>query len=213
MTTTSLIIICRVLLEASLRPASSRPSSMSAWSGGPGRTSVGRCRSRSRSAEFSVALVGRDGGARLAHPLRVTSAEASCRQPGEAVSRPRLASIPKVIVSPDDIDPTDIRQPVWAFATRRHPSQGNAVSTRSRHRSSPTVAAKRLLSLGGRPQLPAPRRMGRLAEGAKLVPPRLSPAVRSSSVCSRSGRPTASPESTRSGASATCCGGQALHGR
>ena len=70
MTTTSLIIICVYCWTASLRPASSRPSSMSAWSGGPGRTSVGRCRSRSRSAEISVALVGRDGGARLAHPLR-----------------------------------------------------------------------------------------------------------------------------------------------
>ena len=37
------------------------------------------------------------------------------------------AVIPKVIVLNDDVDPTDLRELVWAFATRCHPLLGHAV--------------------------------------------------------------------------------------
>lgn len=57
-----------------------------------------------------------------------TSAEAFCRRIGETLFATKAgAYVPKVIVSPDDIDPTDTRELVWAFATRCHPTQGNAV--------------------------------------------------------------------------------------
>ena len=202
MTTTSLIIICVYCWTASLRPASSRPSSMSAWSGGPGRTSVGRCRSRSRSAGISVALVGRDGGARLAHPLRNPSAEASCRQPGEAVSRPRLASGTRR----SSFHRTILTRPTSGSPSG--PSRRAAILPRATpFRHDPGTAADRL-SARGRKDGWSPWRSsttacpptngaaGRRSEACSAAPIR----QRSSSVCSRSGRPTPSPESTRSGA-------------
>jgi 4-hydroxy-3-polyprenylbenzoate decarboxylase len=58
----------------------------------------------------------------------IANAEAFCRRIGEAVFATKAgAYLPKVIVSPDDIDPTDIKELVWAFATRCHPTLGNAV--------------------------------------------------------------------------------------
>jgi UbiD family decarboxylase len=44
---------------------------------------------------------------------------------GEIVFRSRSGSfIPKVILMDDDVDPTDLDELVWAFATRNHPTQG-----------------------------------------------------------------------------------------
>ncbi len=37
------------------------------------------------------------------------------------------AVLPKVIVVNDDVDPTDTKELVWAFATRCHPTLGNVV--------------------------------------------------------------------------------------
>lgn len=51
-----------------------------------------------------------------------------CRRIGEVVFRSKAgAVIPKVIVIPDDVDPTDTKELVWAFATRCHPLEGNAI--------------------------------------------------------------------------------------
>lgn len=49
-----------------------------------------------------------------------------CRRIGEVVSASGAdAAIAKVIVLSDDVDPTDLNELVWAFATRCHPLQGN----------------------------------------------------------------------------------------
>lgn len=54
--------------------------------------------------------------------------ESFCRRMGEVVFGAKAgAVIPKVIVSPDDIDPANINEVVWAFATRCHPTVGNAL--------------------------------------------------------------------------------------
>ena len=37
------------------------------------------------------------------------------------------ATLPKVIVLNDDVDPTDTREVLWAFATRCHHTMGNVV--------------------------------------------------------------------------------------
>ncbi|MEJ0015627.1 MAG: UbiD family decarboxylase [Acetobacteraceae bacterium] len=56
------------------------------------------------------------------------SGEALCRRIGEVLFATKAGAIlPKVIVSLDDIDPTDTRELVWAFATRCHPTRGNVV--------------------------------------------------------------------------------------
>lgn len=50
-----------------------------------------------------------------------------CRRIGEVVFGSKAgALIPKVIVMPDDVDPTDTKELVWAFATRCHPLEGHA---------------------------------------------------------------------------------------
>jgi UbiD family decarboxylase len=50
-----------------------------------------------------------------------------CRRIGEVVFRSKAGTlIPKVIVIPDDVDPTDTQELVWAFATRCHPLEGHA---------------------------------------------------------------------------------------
>ena len=44
---------------------------------------------------------------------------------GEIVFRSRSGSfIPKVILMDDDVDPTNLEELIWAFATRNHPAQG-----------------------------------------------------------------------------------------
>jgi 4-hydroxy-3-polyprenylbenzoate decarboxylase len=49
-----------------------------------------------------------------------------CRRIGEVVSASRAgAVIAKVIVLNDDVDPTDPKELIWAFATRCHPLLGN----------------------------------------------------------------------------------------
>jgi phenylphosphate carboxylase alpha subunit len=56
------------------------------------------------------------------------SADAFCRRIGECVFASKAgASVPKIIVLSDDIDPTDLNELVWAFATRCHPTLGNIV--------------------------------------------------------------------------------------
>jgi len=54
------------------------------------------------------------------------SAEAFCRRVGEVVfaTKPGVI-VPNIIVHLDDIDPSDLRELVWAFATRSHPTLGN----------------------------------------------------------------------------------------
>ncbi|MCK8787568.1 UbiD family decarboxylase [Roseomonas sp. NAR14] len=52
--------------------------------------------------------------------------EEFCRRIGEAVFHSKAgATTPKIIVLNDDIDPTDLKELVWAFATRCHPTVGN----------------------------------------------------------------------------------------
>jgi UbiD family decarboxylase len=49
-----------------------------------------------------------------------------CRRIGEIVFRSKAgAVIPKVIVLNDDVDPTNLKELVWAFATRCHPLEGH----------------------------------------------------------------------------------------
>jgi 4-hydroxy-3-polyprenylbenzoate decarboxylase len=56
----------------------------------------------------------------------VEDGERLCRRVGEVVFRSKAgAVIPKVIVLNDDVDPTDLRELVWAFATRCHPMLGH----------------------------------------------------------------------------------------
>lgn len=51
-----------------------------------------------------------------------------CRRIGETVFGGKAgAVIPKVIVLNDDVDPSDLKELVWAFATRCHPLLGHAV--------------------------------------------------------------------------------------
>lgn len=67
------------------------------------------------------------------------SAEAFCRMIGERVFGSRAgASVPKIIVLNDDVDPTNLGELVWAFATRAHPTRGHAVFDRAD--TSPLVA-------------------------------------------------------------------------
>ncbi|WP_395665880.1 UbiX family flavin prenyltransferase [Methylocella sp.] len=51
-----------------------------------------------------------------------------CRRIGQGVFASKAGLvIPKVIVLDDDVDPTDVKELVWAFATRCHPLLGHAV--------------------------------------------------------------------------------------
>lgn len=66
-------------------------------------------------------------------------AEAYCRRIGAQVFGSRAgASLPKIIVLNDDVDPTDLSELVWAFATRCHPARGNIVLDHAK--TSPLVA-------------------------------------------------------------------------
>ncbi len=107
------------------------------------------------------------------------STEAFCRRIGEAVFATKAgAYVPKVIVLPDDIDPTDTRELVWAFATRCHPTQGNAVFDAIQAppliaylRSSEKMAgATRKIVYNCLP----PDEWGDWPAAAQLIPPRLS---------------------------------------
>ncbi len=52
----------------------------------------------------------------------VGESKALCRRIGQTVFASKAgAVIPKVIVLNDDVDPTDVKELVWAFATRCHP--------------------------------------------------------------------------------------------
>jgi 4-hydroxy-3-polyprenylbenzoate decarboxylase len=54
--------------------------------------------------------------------------EALCRRIGEVVFGTKAGGvIPKLIVLNDDIDPTNLKELVWAFATRCHPLLGHVV--------------------------------------------------------------------------------------
>jgi UbiD family decarboxylase len=54
------------------------------------------------------------------------TAEEFCRHIGDAVFHSKAGvSIPKIIVLHDDVDPTNLSELVWAFATRCHPSLGS----------------------------------------------------------------------------------------
>jgi UbiD family decarboxylase len=69
-----------------------------------------------------VVTVPRDWRARSG----AESAEAFCRRVGEVVFATKAGIVlPKIIVHLDDIDPTDLRELVWSFATRCHPMLGN----------------------------------------------------------------------------------------
>jgi 4-hydroxy-3-polyprenylbenzoate decarboxylase len=51
--------------------------------------------------------------------------EGLVRELGQALFRSRTGSfLPKVILVEDDIDPTNLDELVWAFATRNHPQRG-----------------------------------------------------------------------------------------
>jgi UbiD family decarboxylase len=55
-------------------------------------------------------------------------AEAFCRRIAERVFASKAGgSLPKIIILNDDVDPTDINELVWVFATRCHPTAGNIV--------------------------------------------------------------------------------------
>ncbi|HQS16721.1 UbiD family decarboxylase [Reyranella sp.] len=57
----------------------------------------------------------------------IEDSAALCRRIGEVVFAGKAgAVIPKVIVLNDDVDPTNVRELVWAFATRCHPQLGHA---------------------------------------------------------------------------------------
>jgi 4-hydroxy-3-polyprenylbenzoate decarboxylase len=72
-----------------------------------------------------------------AHWLVVTVPRAGCTQRsgdqlvqelGDIVFRSRAGSfIPKVLLTADDIDPANLEELVWAFATRNHPEQGQVL--------------------------------------------------------------------------------------
>lgn len=58
----------------------------------------------------------------------IDTPEALCRRIGEIVFATKAGGvIPKVIVLNDDVDPTDLDELVWAFATRCHPLLGHVV--------------------------------------------------------------------------------------
>ncbi len=58
----------------------------------------------------------------------VDDSESFCRRIGEVVFSSKAgAVIPKAIVLNDDVDPTDVKELVWAFATRCHPLLGHAI--------------------------------------------------------------------------------------
>ena len=57
----------------------------------------------------------------------IDETQALCRRIGEVMFSTKAgALIPKVIVLNDDVDPTDLEELVWAFATRCHPFLGHA---------------------------------------------------------------------------------------
>jgi 3-octaprenyl-4-hydroxybenzoate carboxy-lyase len=73
------------------------------------------------------------------HPTKPTapssgaqSAEPFCRRIGE------VAILPKIIVLPDSIDPTNTLELVWAFATRCHPTLSNIMLE---HKPAPPLIA------------------------------------------------------------------------
>jgi UbiD family decarboxylase len=69
-----------------------------------------------------VVTVPRDWRARSG----AQSAEAFCRRVGEVVFATKAGiALPKIIVHLEDIDPTDLRELVWSFAARCHPTIGN----------------------------------------------------------------------------------------
>ncbi len=58
----------------------------------------------------------------------VDKAQDFCRRIGETIFETKAGVvIPKVIVLNDDVDPTNLKELVWAFATRCHPLVGHAV--------------------------------------------------------------------------------------
>jgi len=58
----------------------------------------------------------------------IDETSALCRRIGEVVFAAKAgAAIPKVIVLNDDIDPANLEELVWAFATRCHPLMGHAI--------------------------------------------------------------------------------------
>jgi UbiD family decarboxylase len=69
----------------------------------------------------------------------LSTTEDLCRRIGELVFSIKAgAAIPKLIVLNDDIDPTNTREVVWAFATRCHPTRGNVVF--DAHQTAPLIA-------------------------------------------------------------------------
>jgi UbiD family decarboxylase len=57
----------------------------------------------------------------------IDDTQALCRRVGEVIFATKAgAVIPKVIVLNDDVDPTNLKELVWAFATRCHPFLGHA---------------------------------------------------------------------------------------
>lgn len=57
----------------------------------------------------------------------IDETQALCRRIGEVMFSTKAgALIPKVIVVNDDVDPTNLKELVWAFATRCHPFLGHA---------------------------------------------------------------------------------------
>ena len=58
----------------------------------------------------------------------VDTTQAFCQRIGETIFKTKAGIvIPKVIVLNDDVDPTNLKELVWAFATRCHPFLGHAV--------------------------------------------------------------------------------------
>lgn len=58
----------------------------------------------------------------------IDTAQAFCQKIGETIFKTKAgAVIPKVIVLNDDVDPTNLKELTWAFATRCHPFLGHAV--------------------------------------------------------------------------------------
>lgn len=51
----------------------------------------------------------------------------SARRAGVFLSTKAGTKLPKIIVLNDDIDPDDVNELAWAFATRCHPTVGNVV--------------------------------------------------------------------------------------
>jgi UbiD family decarboxylase len=72
----------------------------------------------------------------------VETSQAFCRHIGETLFKSGGGVIvPKVIVLNDDINPTNLEELVWAFATRCHPLRGHALF--GRHPIDPLVAYRR----------------------------------------------------------------------